>query len=50
VTLAGKGQAQVWDAADGTIKTLEGATSAASTVTAPLALAAQEARFIVLKR
>jgi hypothetical protein len=50
VTLAGKGQAQVWDAADGTIKPLDGATSAASTVTAPLALAAQEARFIVLKR
>jgi len=46
-TLARTGQAQVWDAASGTIHTLEGATQTPGSVTVPLTLAGQEARFIV---
>jgi hypothetical protein len=50
VTLAGTGQAQVWDAARGTIQPMEGVTEAANSVTVPLTLANYEARIIVLKR
>jgi hypothetical protein len=50
VALAGTGQAQVWDAARGTIQPLDGATQAAGSVTVPLTLTNYEARIIVLKR
>ncbi len=49
-TLAGVGEAQVWDAANGTIQPLEGVIHAAESVTVPLTLAAYESRFIVLSR
>ena len=49
-TLAGSGRAEVWDAASGTIRPLDGATAAAGSVTVPLKLAGHEARFIVLRR
>ncbi len=48
-TLAGSGRAEVWDAASGTIRPLDGA-KAAGHVTVPLKLAGHEARFIVLRR
>jgi hypothetical protein len=50
-TLAGSGKiVEVWDAATGTIHPLDGATQTAGSVTVPLTLAGQEARFIVIKR
>ena len=49
-TLASVGEAQVWDAANGTIQPLEGVIHAAESVTVPLTLAAYESRFIVLSR
>jgi hypothetical protein len=49
-TLAGTGQAQIWDAASGTIHPLNGATQTSGNVTVPLTLAGQEARFIVLRK
>jgi hypothetical protein len=49
-TLAGTGQAQIWDAATGTIHPLDGATQNAGSVTVPLTLTNYEARFIVLKK
>jgi alpha-L-rhamnosidase len=48
VTLAGNGQVQVWDATRGTIQPLAGVAKAAGTVTVPLALGPQEARFLVI--
>jgi hypothetical protein len=50
VTLAGTGQAQVWDAASGTIQPLDGATQEAGSVTVPLTLTNYEARIVVLKK
>ncbi len=47
-TLAGTGQAQVWDAASGKIQPVAGAVSGPGSVTVPLSLASQEARFIVI--
>jgi hypothetical protein len=47
-TLAGTGQVSVWDAATGTIHPLDSATQSADSVTVPLTLAGQEARFIVI--
>ena len=49
-TLAGTGKVQVWDAANGTMRPLDGVTNAAGGVTVPLSLAAYESRFIVLRR
>ena len=49
-TLAGSGQAEVWDAASGKISPLDGARAGAGSVTVPLTLAGQETRFIVLKK
>ena len=49
-TLAGSGKAEVWDATTGTIHPLDGATQTSGSVTVPLTLAGQEARFIVVKR
>lgn len=49
-TLAGTGQAQVWDATDGTIHPPAGAKETADSVIVPLTLTNYEARFIVLKR
>jgi hypothetical protein len=50
VTLAGSGQAEVWDAATGKISPLDGAKAGAGSVTVPLTLAGQETRFIVLRK
>ena len=50
VTLAGSGQAEVWDAASGKISPLDGAKAGAGSVTVPLTLAGQETRFIVLRK
>ncbi len=47
-TLAGRGQVQVWDAADGTIYPLAGAGRADGSATVRLTLGPQEARFIVI--
>ena len=47
-TLAGSGQVQVWDAASGKISALAGAAAAQGSVTVPLTLGSQEARFIVI--
>jgi hypothetical protein len=47
-TLAGTGQAQVWDPARGTIHPLAGVPPAVGRVTVPLTLGPQEARFIVI--
>jgi hypothetical protein len=47
-TLAGRGSAQVWDAASGTIEALPGAVSQGGTVCLPLNLAVYESRFIVI--
>jgi hypothetical protein len=50
-TLAGSGKVvEVWDAATGTIHPLDGATQTSGSVTVPLTLAGQEARFIVLRK
>jgi hypothetical protein len=49
-TLAATGQAQIWDAASGTILPLDGVTESANSVTVPLTLTNYEARIIVLKR
>jgi hypothetical protein len=49
-TLAATGNAEIWDAATGTIKPLEGVTAATDRVTVLLTLTNYEARFIVLKR
>jgi len=49
-TLAGTGEAQVWDAASGTIHPSEGVVKEGGTVAVPLTLTNYEARFIVLKR
>ena len=49
-TVAGTGQAQVWDAATGKIKPLAGATAAAGNTAVPLALGPQEGRLIVIAR
>ena len=49
-TLAGSGQAEVWDAASGKIQPLDGARAGAGSVTVPLTLAGQETRFIVLRK
>jgi len=50
VTLAGSGQAEVWDAANGKISPVDGAKAGAGSVTVPLTLAGQETRFIVLRK
>jgi hypothetical protein len=51
VTLAGSGKVvEIWDAATGTIHPLDGATQSAGSVTVPMTLAGQEARFIVLRK
>jgi hypothetical protein len=50
VTLAGSGQAEVWDAATGKISPLDGAKAGAGSVTVSLTLAGQETRFIVLRK
>ena len=50
VTLAGSGQAEVWDAASGKISPVDGAKAGAGSVTVPLTLAGQETRFIVLRK
>jgi hypothetical protein len=47
-TLAGTGQVSVWDAATGTIHPLDSAAQTSDSVTVPLTLAGQEARFIVI--
>jgi len=47
-TLVGTGPVQVWDATTGTIHPLAGVAPAKGTVAVPLALAPQEARFIVI--
>ncbi len=49
-TLAGSGQAEVWDAASGKISPVDGAKAGAGSVTVPLTLAGQETRFIVLRK
>ena len=49
-TLAGSGQAEVWDASTGKIQPLDGAKAGAGSVDVPLKLAGHEARFIVLKK
>ena len=50
-TLAASGQAEVWDAASGKIRALDGATKVAEGRTSvPLKLAGHEAQLIVLKR
>ena len=49
-TLAGSGQAELWNAADGTMRPLQIAGKDAGHVTVPLALGPQEAWFIVLKQ
>lgn len=49
-TLAATGEAQVWDAASGTIQLLAGTMQTANSVTLPLTLTNYEARFIVLDR
>jgi hypothetical protein len=49
-TLAGTGQAQIWDATSGTMSPLDGVTTSAGSVTVPLTVTNYEARFIVLKR
>jgi hypothetical protein len=49
-TLAGSGQAEVWDAASGKISPLDGAKAGAGSVTVPLTLAGQEGRLIVLRK
>ncbi|HWA09606.1 MAG TPA: glycosyl hydrolase [Opitutaceae bacterium] len=48
VTLAGTGQVQIWDAANGTIHPLAGTAPAAGSATIPLTLEPQESRFIVI--
>ena len=48
VTLAGTGQVQIWDPTTGKIGPLAGAANAQGSVTVPLALAAQETRFLVI--
>jgi hypothetical protein len=47
-TLAGNGQAQIWDAASGRIEPLSGAMSKNGFVSLPLDLAPYETRFIVI--
>jgi hypothetical protein len=47
-TLAGRGQAQVWDAATGSIRAAGGATAVSDGIRLPLALGPYEARFIVI--
>jgi hypothetical protein len=47
-TLAGTGQVQVWDPANGTIHPLAGVAPAAGSAAVPLALEPQETRFIVI--
>lgn len=47
-TLAGSGQAQVWDAAKGCIETLSGASSENGFVRLPLVLEPYETKFIVI--
>jgi len=49
-TLAGSGQAEVWDAASGKISPLDGAKAGAGSITVPLPLAGQEGRLIVLRK
>jgi hypothetical protein len=47
-TLAGRGSAQVWDAASGQIEALPGALAQGAAVRVPLNLEAYESRFIVI--
>ena len=47
-TLAGTGQAQIWDPANGTIHPLAGVAQAKGNVAVPLSLEAQETRFLVI--
>jgi hypothetical protein len=49
VTIAGNGQAQIWDAASGRIEPLPDATSTDGFVRLPLDLAPYETRFIVVR-
>jgi len=48
VTVAGKGQAQVWDAGTGEIHLMTGATAGTDSLRLPLVLAAYEAKIVVI--